>query len=207
MAALLGLAGASVAQAGPTLRTVTVGAQSPNPADTGGLACYPVTVTRTGAGSLDAYLSAVGLPAGCTATFVPPKVSFADAGPSAKTATMVVGVAAGTPAGSYPFTVQAQKGNSQNLVTFACLLTVGGQSLVIEQRPFLNVPVVQPDGTIGLSGGGTGLQPLLVQATTNLASSVSWETIAVRTLGADGLFSLVDQDSTNYPARFYRAAQ
>lgn len=118
---------------------------------------------------------------------------------------MVISVPKSVPPGLYPFTVSAQHGNSRNVLTRANTLSVGTATIVIQQ-PVLNIPVLQTDGTIGLSGTGTPSQPILVQATTNLAAPV-WETIAVPTLDDRGLFGLVDQDSTNYPARFYRLAQ
>ncbi len=207
LVALLAVFSKNMAYANPTLRSLTMGAQSPNPASSGGLVYYSFTVTRTGTGSLDAYLSASGLPAGASVSFVPPKVSFNDGGPSTKSAVMVVRLAAGTPAGTYPITLQAQKGNSQNLLVCTNVLVVGAVNVVIAQSPFLNIPVPQSDSTKLLSGGGTALQPILIQACTNLTSTIAWETIGVQTLDSSGLFSFIDQDATNFPARFYRAAQ
>lgn len=204
-AALLGLAGTNVANAQATLRLFQMDKQLPVPAKIGGLASYLVTVTRAGSGSLDVYLTSTSLPEGCTVSFVPPKVSFTDQGPSTKNATMVVRVPDNLAAGSYPFAVSARHGNSRNILSCANTLVIGTDQIVIKQ-PVLDTPVLQPDGTIGLSGTGTASQPLLIQATTNLAFP-NWETIAVHSLDEQGFFALVDQDSTNFPARFYRAAQ
>jgi len=61
------------------------------------------------------------------------------------------------------------------------------------------------DGCARISCAGYPNQAYLVQATTSL-SSPSWVTIATNTAGPDGLFSYVDADATNYPARFYRTS-
>ena len=203
---LMGMAAMGVAHAGPTLRSLVMGGQSPVPAKNGGLAYFQITVTRAGSGSLDIYLSAANLPEGATVSFVPPKVSFTDQGPSTKNATMVVRVSPGTPAGEYPFTLRGQHGNSQNVLTQQGVLIVSSDTLII-QPPVLDIPVLQADGTVKLSGSGTALQPVLVQATTNLVSPILWETISVQSLDERGLFSLVDVDSLIFPARFYRLAQ
>jgi hypothetical protein len=205
IAALLGLGNSQVAQGQSALRQFSMGKQAPDSAPLGGMASYLVTVTRAGSGSLDVYLTTRELPAGCAVSFVPPKVSFTDQGPSTKTATMVIAVPKSLKPGLYDFTVAAQHGNSRNVLSSPNTLSVGSTTIVIQQ-PVLNIPVLQTNGTIGLSGSGTPSQPILVQATTNLAAPV-WETIAVPTLDDRGLFGLVDQDSTNFPARFYRLAQ
>lgn len=205
MVILLALFGAPHAQGASQVRAVTIGAQSPNPASVGSMASYEITVTRAGGGSLDVYLTISGLPAGITNEFVPPRVSFSDLGPSSKTATLVIHLPLGMTPGTYPFSLDAEHGSSQNVVSVPAELVVGGEVIEI-QPPLLNIPVLQVDGTISLSGSGAALQPVFVQATTNLASATSWETIAVKAFDAQGFLALVDQDSTNYPARFYRLA-
>jgi hypothetical protein len=65
----------TTAHADSTLRSVTIGAQSPTPASPGGKGMFPITVTRAGAGSLSVYLSVSGLPSGATASVVPPQPS------------------------------------------------------------------------------------------------------------------------------------
>lgn len=194
------------AQAQSTLKSVAVGPQSPVSASSGGLAYFPIRVTRAGVGSLSVYLSVSGLPEGATFAFVPPEVVFTDKDPSAKNATLVVRLATSTLGGVYPITLTARHGHSPNTVTSTSTLVISG-NVVILQPPVLFPPVLQPDGTVGLSGSGNAAQPVLVQATTNLVSGTFWETIAVQSLDERGLFAFVDQDSTNYPARFYRLAQ
>ena len=188
------------------LRSLTIKPQSPALVAPGAWGFFPITVTRAGTGSLSIYLAVTGLPEGATVAFVPPEVAFTDQGPSTKNAVLVIRVSSTTPAGNYPITVSARHGNSAVILSCSETLRVGPTQIVIQQ-PVLDIPVIQPDGTIGLSGSGTASQPVLVQATTNLASATSWETIAVQMMDERGLLSLVDQDSTNYPARFYRLAQ
>lgn len=205
-AVMLAFSSLSSLQAGSSSRSLTIKPQSPSLVAPGGLGFFPISVTRAGGGSLSIYLSATGLPEGATVSFVPPEVAFTDQGPSTKNAVLVIRVPTTTPVGDYPITLSARHGNSSVILKATETLKVGPTQIIMQQ-PVLDVPVLQPDGTIGLSGKGTPSQPVLVQATTNLASATSWETIAVQMMDDRGLLSLVDQDSTNYPARFYRFAQ
>lgn len=204
--AVCAMAVLATAQAAPSLKSVTLGNQSPTPAAPGGKGMFPVTVTRAGTGSMSVYLSVSGLPPAATASFVPPKVSFSDQGPSTKNAVLVIALDPNTIAGDYPITMTARHGASPSALTVSSLLTVGASTVPLFP-PVLYPPVLNPDGTIGLSGQGTSSQPVLVQATTNLLSASSWETIGVYMLDQTGLFSVIDQDATNFPVRFYRAAQ
>lgn len=60
------------------------------------------------------------------------------------------------------------------------------------------------NGQMQLSGYGAGLTSYLIQATTNPCAG-SWITLATNNIGFSGPINFVDQDSTNYPCRFYRA--
>ncbi|HEY5915393.1 MAG TPA: hypothetical protein VJA21_32825 [Verrucomicrobiae bacterium] len=202
----LALAILSTAYAGPTLRSVKIGSQSPVPAAPGGKGMFPITVTRAGAGAMSVHLSVSGLPAGATAAFVPPQVNFTEQGPSTKNAVLVVALSTSTPAGTYPITLTLRQGASPNIATCTSVLNVGSTPVILGP-PVLNPPVLNSDQTIGLSGSGAAAQPVLVQATTNLVSAGSWDTIGVFMLDEHGLFSVIDQDATNFPVRFYRAAQ
>lgn len=196
---------ANAAFAAPALRSVVIESQSPASATPGGLVYFPFSVTRTGSGSLSAYLSVSGLPSGATFSFYPPELTFDEGGPSTKSAILLIRLDPLTPAGEYMITISAQKGNSPEILSTSTTLSVSGTPIVL-MAPVLDVPVLNSDGTVGLSGLGVPVQPVLVQATTNLAVPSSWVTIAVQTVDERGLFSLVDLDRTNYPARFYRAA-
>lgn len=189
-------------------RSISVEPHSPSIVAPGGMGYFPITVTRAGSGSLSLYLTVTieNVQDSTSVAFIPPEVSFSDQGPSTKNAVLVVRTTTSTPKGEYKVTVSARHGSSPSLLSCTSVLKVGSDPIIIQQ-PVLDIPVVQPDGTIALSGSGTPSQPVLVQATTNLASATSWETIAVQTMDERGLLSLVDQDSTNYPARFYRLAQ
>jgi len=197
--------GTSIAQADPTLRSLQIGAQNPNVAAAGSLAYYPLSITRSGTGSMLVHMTVTGLPAGCTYSFLPPVLSFSDQSPSTKNAQLVIGTQASTPQGTYPLTISASHGNSANVVTVSATLIIGPTDAAVVV-PTLNVPVTQADKTVLLSGNGTGNQPYLLQACNDLSTSV-WVTIHVGMAGMDGVFSAIDQDATNYPARFYRAAQ
>src|SRR5436190_10707791 len=74
LGALVGLSGNL--QAAPILTSVSAGTQAQDPVAPGSNATYVVTVTRTGNGNIDVYLSADGLPPGATATFSPNPVRF-----------------------------------------------------------------------------------------------------------------------------------
>ena len=71
-------------------------------------------------------------------------------------------------------------------------------------------PTVQCDATFGFASdrfgfniAGTTNIPVVVQATTNLATGV-WMPLLTNTLGASGSLYFTDPSSTNMPARFYR---
>ena len=59
-------------------------------------------------------------------------------------------------------------------------------------------------GPILLTCAGTAGGAYSIQATTNL-SAPAWTTLVATNADANGLFTFVDRDATNYPARFYRA--
>jgi hypothetical protein len=63
-----------------------------------------------------------------------------------------------------------------------------------------------PDGNCRIDFAGISGRTYLVQATTNL-SAPQWVTIATNVAGANGLWSFVDLNATNYVERFYRTAQ
>jgi hypothetical protein len=77
----------------------------------GGVARFPVTITRTATSFERVKLSAVGLPDGWSATFDPPSVY----GFSGQTATALITAPAGLAAGSYPITIRGDEhGNSHD---------------------------------------------------------------------------------------------
>jgi uncharacterized repeat protein (TIGR01451 family) len=89
----------------------------------GDTASYTVTVTPAGGftGSVD--LSASGLPANTTATFVPPSVVITDATP--QTSTMSVQTSASTPPGGSQLTVTGTSGTSQRQTQVTLVVTGG----------------------------------------------------------------------------------
>jgi hypothetical protein len=64
---------------------------------------------------------------------------------------------------------------------------------------------VSGDPAAQISCSGTPGATYLIQATTNLGNPSSWVTIGTNVAGANGLFTYMDSDATNYPSRFYRA--
>ncbi len=64
---------------------------------------------------------------------------------------------------------------------------------------------VSGDPAAQISCSGTPGATYLIQATTNLGNASSWVTIGTNVAGANGLFTYIDNDATNYPSRFYRA--
>lgn len=63
---------------------------------------------------------------------------------------------------------------------------------------------VTSNGLFTLSGAGFSNAPYFLEATTNLAPSVSWQTIATSTSSSNGIYHFIDFASTNFPIRFYR---
>ncbi len=65
--------------------------------------------------------------------------------------------------------------------------------------------VQQPDGSMLISCAGQAATAYSIQATASLQSPV-WTTLGTTTSDANGLFSFVDTNATNYSCRFYRTA-
>lgn len=61
-----------------------------------------------------------------------------------------------------------------------------------------------PDGTFHLTGAGAAGHLYEIQASTDL---FSWSAIGSTTAELDGSFQFVDNDSVNYPARYYRTSE
>ena len=175
------------------LGAVSTGPQSPAPLNRGNKATYTVTVSKTGIGDLDAYLSAVGLPSGASAAFSPSVIHFRGSVFS-QTATMTVSTTTGTPPGPNPFKVVAEDGGSHNFQTNAALLdiTLTSQGLA---RMACGGVCVALNGHPGTS--------CCLQATDNLAAP-SWTTLCATNSGTNSLMVFFDMGATNYSARFYR---
>ncbi len=94
--------------------------------------------------------------------------------------------------------VTVTKGCSSSCTTNVTVLVTGS-----EPAPLLSIGAL-PDRSVWISCAGVPGQNYLVEATTNLAAPV-WTTLVTTNGGTAGLFMLIDLDSTNYPARFYRA--
>jgi len=178
----------------PVLTSVSSGPQTPDPVQAGSNATYAVSVTRTGNGNIDVYLSATGLPAGATATFSPIPVHFTGPTPGSATAQLVITTDASIPPGSYPFTIVADDGASQNIVTNNATLDVGLSGPGIAQMP---------NGGMCIAFGTTPGQTCSLQATTNLVNPV-WTTLCTTNSGTCSLLFFIDQDAPQYPCRFYR---
>ena len=108
----------------PRIGAVTVGSQTGTLTyGTAGSATFSVTTARTGNGTVNGTFSVIGLPAGATATFVPP--TFTAMGNNAfPNATLTVSTTASAPAGTYSITVHCDDGNDHS-TSGAGTLTIG----------------------------------------------------------------------------------
>jgi len=202
-ASIMLLACAGHAFAGTTVGSVSVGAQAPNPVQPGSAASYPVTVTRTGTGNLDVYLTITNLPSGVTASFVPSVVHFAGSS-SAGPAALTLSTSSSLASGRYGFVVTGRDGGSQNAATNSGVLVVGsGGSKPPATGASLSLQTL-PGGSVQITCVGTPAYSYQVQATTNLANP-SWTVIGSGTADSSGLCSFIDADAGNFPYRFYRA--
>jgi hypothetical protein len=192
--ALLALSGSVLGA--PVLTSVSSGPQTPDPVAPGSNATYVVTVTRTGNGNMDVYLSAYDLPTGATATFLPNPVHFTGPAPASATAQLVVTTTDSTLPGSYDFSLVADDGTSFNIITNTATLNVGLSGAGI---------VRLPDGSISVSFDTPTGQVCRLQATTNLFDAY-WTTLCTTNSGTFNLLMFVDQDAPKYPSRFYRLA-
>jgi hypothetical protein len=180
----------------PILIGAQTGPQTPGMIAPGGQATYTVTVTRSGSGNLDTYLSVTNLPAGVTASFSHATLHFTGPTPSSLAATLSLSTASSVADGLYTFTLIATDGSSHNTQTGTGSLRVG-----------IGIASVQmlSDHSTQLTCSGFPGQQYLIQATTNLLAPV-WITIMTNTAGPDSIFSCVDHDAKICPCRFYRNA-
>jgi hypothetical protein len=63
---------------------------------------------------------------------------------------------------------------------------------------------INPDKTVTLSLQGWLQNSFILQATTSLASPISWQPLATNVAGVTALLELTDTNANNYGARFYR---
>ena len=190
----------SAALAASVLSGVSVSSQSPNSVVAGGSATYTVSVSRTNNGNLDAYLTVSGLPAGVTASFSPAMLTFTGSTQMTQSATLTLSTGASTPGCTYNFTITASDGGSFNKKTCAGTLMSSGP----DGAQGILCTGMLPDGSFRLTCAGVPNQSCFVQATTNLASTVSWEIIGTNTADFNGMFTFIDLDAQRYPCRFYR---
>ena len=92
---------------GININSVDVSAQNPDPISAGNSATYTVTIRLVGNNQPQTFDLSVTttLPTGATASFSIPTISATDAG--LYTSTLTIQTDSGTPAGTFPFTVQA----------------------------------------------------------------------------------------------------
>lgn len=179
--------------ADPLMSSLDIGPQSPATICRGNSASFPLTITRTGNGNMEIYLSAPDLPPGATASFSPNPVRFSGSIVSA-TATISISTTSEAPAGSNAFSIVAIDGASHNSMTNLLSLQTGN---------CLPEAAITPTGCMCLTFYGAPGQSCVVQATTNLVAP-SWSTICTTNIGNNGLLIFTDLDSKNFPMRFYR---
>jgi hypothetical protein len=189
--------------AAPTLSAITIGAQAPASAIPGDSVKYQLTVCRAGSGSLDAYLSMIGLPVAVLATFDPVVVRFHSNSPATLGATLILSTSTSMAAGTYPFTVVARHGSSSKFQQTQGVLTLGNSPRV-QIQPLLLIES-GPEGQMRLSGSTAPGQVLSIEATTDLGSGV-WTTLSTNTADFSGVFEFIDVDATNFWSRFYRTS-
>ena len=183
------------------LSSVAISSQTSGPVLAGSNATYIVTVSRSGNGNIDIYLSASGLPAGTTASFAPSMLHFTSSSPTSGTATLTLSTDASLTGCSNSFNVVATDGGSFNRRTCTGALVLACAPKV---RGLLTGKVL-PGGSFQLSCNGNPNQTCLIQATTNLIAP-NWSTIGTNTADGNGILQFIDTDTKNYPARFYRTA-
>src|SRR5437867_609284 len=137
-----------MALAGPVLDSVTVSPQTPASINPGSNGTYTVTVTRTGYGDIDIYLSCSTLPAGASATFSPSMIHFTGPTPTSGTATLTISTTASTPTGVYAFTVTARDGASFNTRTDTGTLTIGSDGKTSLVPQIITSVQMLPDHTL-----------------------------------------------------------
>ncbi|MFY9583327.1 MAG: kelch repeat-containing protein, partial [Candidatus Acidiferrales bacterium] len=144
-------------------------------------ATYMVTVTRSGAGSLDVALSiTTSLPSGATASFSPSTVSFTGNTPTSKTSILTISTTTATPAGATAFTVQ---GVGDTTKTAAGTLTVNKAHLMVTANPQTRAyGAANPTLTATISGFVNG-QTL---GTSGVTGTASCTTTAVATSSVSG---------------------
>lgn len=203
--ASLMLAGVNNANAGTSLSAVTAGEQSPAQVSPGSNATYAVSVTRSGSGDIDIYLSATNLPNGAVGTFIPSLLHFTGPGPLTQTATLTVSTSVSLAPDVYPFVITGRDGGSWNAINVPVTLTVGAPVVIQPVPPQITSISPAGDPVITVTGKGNVGKGYLLQATFNLVAP-TWSTIATNVADANGIVSYIDYDATNYPARFYRLA-
>src|SRR6185369_6138986 len=67
--------------------------------------------------------------------------------------------------------------------------------------------VTNLDGNVTINFAGIPGRNYLVQAATNLAPPVIWQTLSTNAAGTNGLWSFADLEATNYAQRYYRSAK
>ena len=197
------LISAGTLRADPFITTLDVGPQSPGILNPGASATFVITLTKTGSGNLEAYLSSFGLPTGAAASFSPTSVVFTGGNATQKSATLTVTTTASTPIGTYTFYVVSRDGNSLNTITNTGTLTVGVPATALPAPPVITSITRESDQSILLAASGNANQTYSLQATLDLANP-SWTTISTTAADANGLFSFVDVDAKSYSSRFYR---
>ncbi|TAL02360.1 MAG: hypothetical protein EPO07_07445 [Verrucomicrobia bacterium] len=186
--------------AATTLTSVAISSPSPNSVIQGGSATYTVTVSRTGNGNLEIYLTVAGLPPGATAAFSPSMIRFSSSTPTSATATLTITTSAATPACTYSLPVTASDGGSPNKKSCTATLMVAGSP----DAPGVLCAGKLPDGSFRITCEGAPNQSCIVQATENLGSP-NWVTLGTNTTDANGVFAFIDFGATNCPCRFYRS--
>jgi hypothetical protein len=188
----------------PTVVTLSISSQSPDPSEPGSPAAYSVTVTKSGQKSLNVNLTVSGLPAGVTAFFRPNTIAFQASSRSSVQTLLTLSTLDSTPAGTYHFTVTGdyQHGSNRKAITTGTLV-VG--TTIVGPPPTITSLNCLPDRGARLTCVGAPDQQFFIQATPDMGSP-AWATISTNRTDAAGSCAFVEPDGANHSSRFYRTS-
>jgi hypothetical protein len=98
-------------------------------------------------------------------------------------------------AGSYSVVITSPYGSSSS----------SNATLTVLVPPAITSILPNSDGSLTLNSAGGAGQPYLLQAATNLAPPIAWQTLSTNIAGNDGTWQFIDTNTPACPARFYRS--
>lgn len=160
------------------------------------------TIGRGGSGLLQVTLTAGAMPPGVTVTFSPSPLRFTGNQLTAQTATMTVHCPSPLPLDCYPFTLTGTSQRESVTITNLVMFT---PAYVAIRPPTLYLDNLG-NGALRLRGLGATAKTYRIEAKSNLADG-AWSPLGTATADGNGRFVFFTAQTTNSPARFYRAVQ